>query len=177
MFSELHSSKFPQKKFCFLVSPQKQNSTRKSAIPSGTWSPLSSTPEPGHARKKTQNTKYANKYNLAKLLITTDLERPATSCRLHKITPPEILQKAITPYQTPGSGAVSRPRTEASASREYGTTSATQDGGRNNYGDTTSEGSIKTTQTLDRCNKPRGATKQSCESAEIDLKQGKGLIL
>ncbi|XP_028396471.1 testis-specific serine/threonine-protein kinase 1-like [Dendronephthya gigantea] len=134
----------------FLVATQRENSIRKSAIPSGTWSPQSSTPEPGHVAKMMRD---KNNNDVMKLLMAAGPERPATPIRLYKLAP-ERHQKVINAYQAPTSSPVARPRTGASRQGNHGDkmTSVARDGG-NRYASMKSGVFLRTVHTLYRCKK------------------------
>ena len=154
------------------VATQRENSIRKSAIPSGTWSPQSSTPEPGHVAKILRD---KNNNDVMKLLMTAGPERPATPTRLYKLAPSEQRQKVITAYQAPTSSPVVRPRTGASAQGNQGNkmTSAAQDGG-NKYAAMKSGVFLRTFHTLYRCNKAEDEIKEQWnDEAGLDTQQGR----
>lgn len=67
-----------------LVATQRDSSTRKSAIPSGTWSPQASTPEPGHVTKFLRD---KNNNDVMKLLMNASPERSPSPVRLCKLGP------------------------------------------------------------------------------------------
>ena len=155
------------------VATQRENSIRKSAIPSGTWSPQSSTPEPGHMAKMMRD---KNNNDVMKLLIAAaGPERPATPTRLYKLAPSEQQQKVIAAYQAPVASPVARPRTGANVQSNQGNkmTSAAQNGG-NKHAGMKSGVFLRTVHTLYRCKKADDEIKEQWnEVAALDIQQGK----
>ena len=142
---------------------------RKSAIPSGTWSPQSSTPEPGHVAKIIRD---KNNNDVMKLLMAAGPERPATPTRLYKLSPSEQQEKCVT--TTPTSKPVSRPQTRATAQgkQDNKMTSATQDG-VTKYAAMKSGVFLRTVHTLYRCKKVEDELQEKWnDEVNIDVRQG-----
>jgi hypothetical protein len=154
---------------CISVATQRENSIRKSAIPSGTWSPQSSTPEPGHVAKMMRD---KNNNDVMKLLMAAGPERPATPSRVYKLAPSEQQQKVVTTYQAPTSSPVTRSRTATNQQGSHGNavTSAAQDGGKK-YGSMKSGVFLRTVHTLYRCKKTEDEIN---EDAGLEKQQGTG---
>ena len=157
--------------FCISVATQRENSIRKSAIPSGTWSPQSSTPEPGHV-VKTMRDKTNN--DVMKLLMAAGPERPATPTRLYKLAPSERQHKVTTTCQAPTSTPVARPRTGASAQSNQGNkmTSTAQGNGSSAM---KSGVFLRTVHALYRSKRAEDDVKDQWNEGSLEIQKGKNV--
>ena len=98
----------------FTVATQRENTVLKSAIPSGTWRPQSSTPEPYHVAKFLRD---KSNNDVVKLLMNASPARSPSPVRFHRNTA-DRQQKVGSGYQAAITNSLGKKASPGSTSEE-----------------------------------------------------------